>query len=94
MEIPTDLTGGRSLLETYLDDMSSRWKNVICVGSGNEGNRAGHTAGNLTGVREQLVELDSGFLRTGIEYTNMEELCGSISDLSDSTGWDDSRSFL
>ena len=48
---------GTSLLETYLDDMSSRWKNVICVGSGNEGNRAGHTAGNLTGVREQLVEL-------------------------------------
>ncbi len=48
---------GTSLLETYLDDMSSRWKNVICIGSGNEGNRAGHTAGNLTGVREQLVEL-------------------------------------
>ena len=48
---------GTSLLETYLDDMSSRWKNVICVGSGNEGNRAGHTAENLTGVREQLVEL-------------------------------------
>ena len=48
---------GTSLLETYLDDMSSRWKNVICVGSGNEGNRAGHTAGNLTGVKEQLVEL-------------------------------------
>ena len=37
--------------------MSSRWKNVICVGSGNEGNRAGHTAENLTGVKEQLVEL-------------------------------------
>lgn len=48
---------GTSLLETYLDDMSSRWKNVICVGSGNEGNRAGHTAENLTGVKEQLVEL-------------------------------------
>ena len=47
---------GTSLMETYLDDMSSRWKNVICIGSGNEGNRAGHTAGNLTGVREQLVE--------------------------------------
>ena len=48
---------GTSLLETYFDDMSSRWKNMICVGSGNEGNRAGHTAGNLTGAREQLVEL-------------------------------------
>lgn len=52
---------GTSLLETYLDDMSSRWKNVICVGSGNEGNRAGHTAGNLIGVREQLVELTVAF---------------------------------
>lgn len=48
---------GTSLLETYFNDMSSRWKNVICVGSGNEGNRAGHTAENLTGVKEQLVEL-------------------------------------
>lgn len=38
---------GRSLLETYIDDMSNLWKSVICVGSGNEGAAAGHTSGIL-----------------------------------------------
>lgn len=38
---------GRSLLETYIDDMSSLWKSVICVGSGNEGAAAGHASGTL-----------------------------------------------
>ena len=36
---------GTSLLERYLNTVSERWKNVICVGSGNEGTTAGHTAG-------------------------------------------------
>lgn len=39
---------GRSLLETYMDDMSNLWKSVICVGSGNEGAAAGHTEGRLS----------------------------------------------
>ncbi|MEE1086884.1 MAG: S8 family peptidase [Schaedlerella sp.] len=38
---------GTSLLERYLDDMSDFWKNVICVGSGNEGTTAGHISGNV-----------------------------------------------
>lgn len=33
---------GSSLLETYLNDVSNLWKNVIVVGSGNEGDRGGH----------------------------------------------------
>ena len=36
---------GTSLLERYLNIVSERWKNVICVGSGNEGTTAGHAAG-------------------------------------------------
>ena len=36
---------GTSLVERYLNTVSERWKNVICVGSGNEGTTAGHAAG-------------------------------------------------
>ena len=35
---------GNSLVETYLDTMADYWKNVISVGTGNEGNGAGHTS--------------------------------------------------
>ena len=38
---------GTGLLETYLDEMMGRWKSVIVVGTGNEGNAAGHTAVTL-----------------------------------------------
>ncbi len=48
---------GRSLLETYMDALSEQGRTVICVGSGNEGARAGHAAGNLRGVKEQRVEI-------------------------------------
>lgn len=46
---------GTSLLERFLDDISNYWKSVICVGSGNEGTTAGHTAGRLrVGVEEEI----------------------------------------
>ncbi len=48
---------GTSLLERYLDDMSNYWKCVICVGSGNEGVSAGHTAGVLEENIEEAVQL-------------------------------------
>ena len=35
---------GTGLLESYLDDVMGRWKSVIVVGTGNEGNSAGHTS--------------------------------------------------
>lgn len=47
---------GTSLLETYIDDMSSIWKSVICVGSGNEGAAAGHTSGRLESGTIRNVE--------------------------------------
>lgn len=48
---------GTSLLERFLDDISNYWKSVICVGSGNEGAAAGHTAGVLRDDVEEDVEL-------------------------------------
>ncbi|MDO4343349.1 MAG: S8 family peptidase [Eubacteriales bacterium] len=38
---------GTGLLETYLAEMAGRWRSVVCVGTGNEGNTAGHTSGRL-----------------------------------------------
>lgn len=46
---------GDSLLETYLNDASNIWKNVIAVGTGNEGVAAGHTSGRLKQGETELV---------------------------------------
>jgi len=40
---------GGSLLERFLDNAAEIGRTVICVGSGNEGNSAGHVAGSLFG---------------------------------------------
>lgn len=48
---------GTSLLERFLDDISNYWKTVICVGSGNEGASAGHTAGILKNGVDESIEI-------------------------------------
>lgn len=48
---------GSSLLERFLDDISNYWKSVICVGTGNEGTSAGHTAGRMRENQEEVVQL-------------------------------------
>ena len=48
---------GSSLLERFLNDISGVWKNVICVGSGNEGSTAGHTSGTVGDEEEEIVQL-------------------------------------
>lgn len=48
---------GTSLIETYLDDMSNRWRTSIIIGSGNEGSAAVHTSGRITQGRTETVEL-------------------------------------
>lgn len=46
---------GTGLLETYMEDMANRWKSVIAIGTGNEGNTAGHTSGYLRkGITEEV----------------------------------------
>lgn len=51
---------GKSLLETYIDDISNLWKSVFCVGSGNEGAAAGHAGGRLADGEIQNVEFAVG----------------------------------
>ena len=51
---------GDSLLETYLDTVSHFGRNVICIGTGNEGDRGGHRSGKMVSGQT----LDSEF-RTG-----------------------------
>lgn len=48
---------GTSLIERFLDDISDYWKNVICVGSGNEGNSAGHVSGMVAENQETVIEI-------------------------------------
>ena len=47
---------GTSLLETYIDMMANRGRNVIVVGTGNEGNTGGHTFGQLALGRPEEKE--------------------------------------
>lgn len=48
---------GTSLLERFIDDIANYWKNVICIGSGNEGTSAGHTAGRLIMGEDTVIQL-------------------------------------
>lgn len=59
---------GTSLLETYLDMMADRWKNVIVTGTGNEGNTGGHFAGNLKN-ESAFVPGAGGQMQQIIEFT-------------------------
>ncbi|MGI6095623.1 MAG: S8 family peptidase [Lachnospiraceae bacterium] len=57
---------GDSLLETYLDQVASQGRNVICVGTGNEGSQATHTSGVLAEGRTEQVSLGVGQYQTGM----------------------------
>ena len=48
---------GSSLLERFIEDIANIWKSVICIGTGNEGNNAGHTSGRLIESEEHVIEL-------------------------------------
>ncbi len=50
---------GTSLIETYLDSLSGYWKNVIAVGTGNEGIASIHTSGRVvmpSGYDDNIVQ--------------------------------------
>lgn len=57
---------GTSLLEAYINDISNYWKNVIAIGTGNEGLTRGHTSGILQANEEQAVELAVGTYESSI----------------------------
>lgn len=48
---------GTSLVERFLNDIADMWKNVICIGSGNEGASAGHASGKVRRQISETVEL-------------------------------------
>lgn len=66
---------GTSLLERFIDNISEIGRNVICVGSGNEGTSGGHVGGSVTEGTAR-VELVIGNYETGMnvqlwkEYTD------------------------
>lgn len=51
---------GDSLLETYIDNVSSVGRTTICTGTGNNGNQALHTGGRLTQGETQQIQLGVG----------------------------------
>lgn len=57
---------GTSLLETYINDVSSAGRNVIVIGTGNEAASAGHTAGNVVEGQTKEVPLSVGDYQTAI----------------------------
>ena len=48
---------GTSRVERFLNDIADMWKNVICIGSGNEGASAGHVSGKVRRQISETVEL-------------------------------------
>lgn len=48
---------GTSLVERFLNNIADMWKNVICIGSGNEGASAGHVSGKVRRQISETVEL-------------------------------------
>lgn len=48
---------GTNLLELFLTNIANVWKNVICIGTGNEGNAAGHVVGNVSADAQTVVSL-------------------------------------
>lgn len=69
---------GTALVERFLDDISNYWKSVICVGSGNEGNGAGHTEGVLEEGKVQEVEVGIQRLETTVNIQVWKEYVDTI----------------
>lgn len=57
---------GTSLLETYIDNVSNYGKNIIVIGSGNEGRSGGHTSGTLIPGQSVNVELSIAPYESGV----------------------------
>ena len=51
---------GTSLLERFIDNVSEIGRNVICVGSGNEGASGGHVGGSVAVTGARGVEISAG----------------------------------
>ena len=72
---------GTSLVERFLNDIADTWKNVICIGSGNEGTIAGHTAERVSDEEEAVQEREPA-LNIQIWKSYVDEMNISISSPS------------
>ena len=59
---------GRSILEQFIDNIASTWKNSICIGTGNEGESRKH-AGGFIGEDIENIELS---ISTRQNYVSMQ----------------------
>lgn len=57
---------GNSLLEQFIQDIANRWKSVIVIGTGNEGNTAGHVSGIVNDSEDMEIELAVQENETGL----------------------------
>ncbi len=51
---------GESLLEQYIDDVATLWKNNIVIATGNEGSTRGHTKGKVRQDETEIIEFQIG----------------------------------
>lgn len=70
---------GKSLFETYIDDLANRWKSVIVIGAGNEGATSKHTSGVVKEDEIQEVQFNVG---TGEENLNIQMWKNYVDDIS------------
>jgi subtilisin family serine protease len=75
---------GSSLLERFLDNAAEIGRTVICVGSGNDGNSAGHVAGNV--ADNQVVELAVGSYERALSIQLWKHYCDKYQILLRSPG--------
>lgn len=64
---------GTSLIENYIDALSDIWKNVICIGTGNEAARGTHTSGILMDDEEKTIEFSVGDFETSLNLQIWKE---------------------
>ncbi|MBQ3601121.1 MAG: S8 family serine peptidase [Lachnospiraceae bacterium] len=56
---------GQDIVSEYINQIALRWKNNICVGTGNEGNTGRHVEGKLETGTEKEIELVIAGVETG-----------------------------
>lgn len=71
---------GRSLLETYLNEVSSYWKNVIVAGTGNEGTSRIHTSGRFSMQNETSVFLKQKGTTSTVSEVKSEAIPATINN--------------
>lgn len=57
---------GTSLVETYINNVANLGRTTICIGTGNEGSKAGHTSGRIVTNEIREIELGIGMYEMSV----------------------------